>query len=470
MAGTTPTSGDVSTIGKTAAERDRERRHAAAKKQLADSGNTMDWGSWEDLDDAIGRVFDNSPSQLFHPRGSATDDTMSFLKQSPEYVIPQEIYDILDKYNAASEEMISSADKDRKQSLLDIQNASAQGISTLESTRDQALGYAGDEISRMRDIQARTRKSSLDEAYGARRDSLQSLEEGGDRALDIMKLQAFGGLPGEGLTRQNMEADSAAMRSDIRERAGGSSAGLGAIASGYAQQQRGTRQLGIDRANYQASGMQTLAQGELTQSGRMAQTQLQSGMQIAGLQRGLGQDEVNAGLASSQHYANMIGRYGEDIASAQFDSGRNMAATRLQGGQQYSNALQQGTAMQGSAMGTLANFKDQAYKYNELDPYIREREFKINELRRLDTHESEMDYWGSVAGVGYSQENAGRQGENVGRNNQWNAASDFLGATANAATLYGWAEGFDGGDGNVKKRPDKVDMNNQYDYTGPNYG
>lgn len=351
--------------------------------------------------------------------------------ESPQYEIPQAVFDQLNLYRETAITGIKSAQAVRESTMGGLREGVEGSINEVRGARDEALGIAREDIDRIRDIQGRSRDAALDQAYAGRREMLAELQRGGDRALDIQRLQAFGGLPGERMTREQMQSNFAATQQAIKERAGGGSAALGAIAQGYTGQVAGERQLAVDRAQYQAQGMSNLAQGEFQQSGRMADAMRQSRLDIADTEMATANNMSDAYLATSEYYTGQVGGYARDIANAQFRGAQAVSSMDYATGQNVVDQMYRGAGMIGEGLQNVAGQQQQQFAINQYEPYGAQRQFLLNELQRLDPWGSEMQMYGDLMGQGYSQYMQGVSGQAQGNTNMGNIWANTA-ATAGA--------------------------------------
>ncbi len=330
--------------------------------------------------------------------------------QQPQYEIPQSVYDLIAEYDQSAADILRTAQETQTGALADIRTGSEQALGTLRGARDESLGYAKGEIGRIRDITKRGGKAALDELYASRKESLATLEKGGDTALDLMKLQAFGGLPGEALTREAMEASTQGMLSDIRERAGGSSSALGAIAGGYGQQMGLQRDLGAQRAQYQAQGISNLAQGQLDVSGRYAEAQYGAGQDIAEMKRTAANDLSAAIADTTKYYTDLQSGYARDIAGTELQTGVNMGEMRLQTGANIGQAQYLGAELKGAGLSTLIGQEQQEWMFNMYQPYQNQLNYFIEERGRIDPSSYMYDYNTGQISQSWAEKTAAQMG------------------------------------------------------------
>lgn len=396
---------------------------------LFEGMSTEDFGAW---------MFDNWTQYqegVDKDRGTDVDyvnranagSLFGVFKESPLYKIPDEVFQKMEMFQETALAGLRGAIETKGTSMGILQGGIDESLGTLRGARDESLGMAKEDIGRIRDIGERSRKSSLDQAYASRKETLAELQRGGDRALDIQRLQAFGGLPGERMTREQMSANFAATQQAVKERAGGGSGALGAIAQGYGQQQGLERQLAVDRAQYQAQGMANLAQGEFGQSGRMAGAMRQSRMDIAGIEQASARDLSQSYLDTSKFYTGLQGDYAGQISNAQFAGAGAMASMDIQTSRDITDAAYKGTNLMGQGLDTLTGERGKQFVTNQYEPYTSQRQFMINELSRLDPFGVQAQYFGDMLGMGQSEYLQGVQGQNQ-------AANNIVNSTTNAVT------------------------------------
>ena len=335
---------------------------------------------------------------------------LPFFGQQPQYDIPQEVFDLIADYDTAATDILQTARETQTGALADIQQGSERALGTLTEARDEGLGYARGEMKRIEDITRRGGRAALDELYASRKESLATLEKGGDTALDLMKLQAFGGLPGEALTREQMESSTQGMLSDIRERAGGSSSALGAIAGGYGQQMGLERDIGIQRAQYQAEGIGALAEGQLDVSKRYAEAQYGAGYDIAAMKRQSANDLAAAISDTSKYYTDLQRGYAGDIAGKEYQTGVDLGQMRYQTGANIGQAQYMGAELRGAGMGTLIGQREQEWLYNRYMPFKNQADFISNQIERADPSGMFYDYSTGQISQAWVEEMAARMG------------------------------------------------------------
>jgi len=366
----------------------------------------------QDLFDEKPVSYHNRPSSQYEDWmvGALNPYLMPFFGQQPQYNIPKEVYDLVAQYDQSAADMLRTARETQTGALADITQGSERALGTLTEAQEEGLGYARGEMRRVEDITKRGGKQALDELYAARKESLATLGEGGDTALDLMKLQAFGGLPGEALTREQMEASTQGMLSDIRERAGGSSSALGAIAGGYGSQMGMQRDLGVQRAQYQAEGIGNLAQGQLDVSKRYAEAQYGAGYDIAAAKRTAANDLSAAISDSSKYYTDLQRGYAGDIAGTQYQTGVDLGQMRYQTGAGIGDAQYRGAEMRGRGLDTLIGQRGQEWLYNTYQPYAYQRDFITNMMQQVDPSAQEYDWGSGQVSQGWVEEMAARTG------------------------------------------------------------
>jgi hypothetical protein len=361
--------------------------------------------------------------------------------ESPMYQIPDEVFQKLDLYGKTAQASIRDAIDTRASSMGMLREGLGKAIGTLDEARAEALGMARGDIDRIRDIQTRSREEALSQAYAARKETLAELQRGGERALDIQRLQAFGGMPGERMTREQMNANFAATQQAIKERAGGGAAALGAISEAYGGQQMTERQLAVDRAQYQAEGMAALAGGEFAQSGRMAEAMRQGRMDIADIGVTTARDLSDAYLSTSKYYTGMVGDYAGQISDAYFRGGQAQAELDVTTSRDVRAAGLTGAEMVGGALTELGGERAKQFAINQYEPYVRQREFLINELSRLDPFGTETQFYGDMIGMGQSQYLTGVQGKNLTSQGFYNAFGNTMANLTSAGMRYGGVGG-----------------------------
>jgi hypothetical protein len=371
------------------------------------------WGQYQAADDARNNLF-------------------GVFGESPQYQIPQEVFDQLRLATTTAQAGMQGAEQIRQSTMDTLRSGVEKATETVTGARDEALGLAREDVNRIRDIQQRSRDATLNQAYAGRKEMLAELQRGGDRALDIQRLQAFGGLPGERMTQEQLQANFAATQRAIKERAGGGSGALGAIAQGYGQQVQGQRQLAVDRAQYQAQGMANLAGGEFQQSQRMADAMRQSRLDIAGAEMATAQNMSDAYLATSEYLTNMIGGYARDIADAQFAGANALSSMDYATGQNVINMGYKGASLVGQGLQNVAQQRQQQFAINQYEPYQAQRQFLLNELQRLDPWAVETQMYGDLLGQGYSQYMQGVSGQAQSYTNTGNALANTM---AQASTI-----------------------------------
>ena len=290
-----------------------------------------------------------------HTRGGPddNDDEIDFWGDRPQYEIPDEVQQMLDEYN--------------------------KGAGKIEGLYETS------------------RKEILSEARRARKESIGALQESQDEALDIFRGRAYGNMPGYQQSLEQYGAQMAGAVRDVRDRAGGGGAGLGAIADVYSSQQQGINQLGIANAQYMGA-----RQGEL---GEMVR---QTGLDMSGAYRTLAQDYINANLDSTG---------------------------------QLGGAYQAATGMRTAGMANMANYKDIAFGTNEMQPYQQELQFNIDEMRRTDPFEAEMAMNMAKYGVQYQGWQQATQGVTNATQSMWNAPAQGAGQWAQAYQVDQWLGG-----------------------------
>ena len=295
------------------------------------------------------RTGPGDPGDPRTPTGNAIDASNLF-DERPQYEIPPEVQQMLDEYQG--------------------QAGKIEGL--YEGSRDEILG----------------------EARRARKESLGALQSSQDEALDIFRGRAYGNMPGYQQSLDQYGAQMAGAVRNVRDRAGGGGAGLGALANVYAGQQQGINQLGIANAQYMGA-----RQGEL---GDMVR---QTGLDMSSTYRGLAQDYINA----------------------------NLQSTGALGG-----AYQAATGMRTAGLANMANYKDVAFQTNELQPYQQELQFNIDEMRRTDPFEAEMAMNMAKYGVQYQGWQQATQGVTNANQNMWNAPAQGAGQYAQAYQINQW--------------------------------
>jgi len=356
--------------------------------------------------------------------------------ESPQYQIPDEVFQKMELFQNTALSGVKNALQTRGSSMATLQEGIDKSLGTLETARDESLETARGDIDRIRDIGKRSRERQLDQAYASRKETLAELQRGGDKALDIQRLQAFGGMPGERMTREQMNADFAATQQSIKERAGGGSGALGAIAQGYGMKQGAERQLAIDRAEYQGKGMANLAAGEFAQSGRMADAMSQSRRDIIGIEQTSARDMSQSYLDTSRYYTGLQGEYAGQISKGQAWGGEAMAALDLKTSQGITDAAFAGANLMGGGFDTIAGERRQQFAINQYEPYMAQREFLNSELKRLDPFGVQAQYYGDLMGQGQSQYLAGVAGQNNASNNAFNAFGNAMGNMAQWGVNY----------------------------------
>ena len=357
--------------------------------------------------------------------------------ESPWYDVPEEYFKSAELGLETGAAMIEEAGRTRARTMTDLMGDIARSEGTLTEARDRALGFAEGDISKVRDIADRTRALALDEAYKTRARTLAELEAGGEKALDLMKLQAFGGLPGERMYQEQVAANTAAMARDIRERGGGLGASLGALTEGYTQGQAGYRDILSQRAQYQAAGMGQLAEGEYNVSGRMAEAIRGTGMDYIDTLMATGRDVEDAYLATSEYYTGLVGDYGKTLADLQFRGGVSKAEVETLTSRNLMEAMERGGGMGIDAYKTLGQQRDKAWAINYYEPYMAQRDFLINELYRLDPFGTTTQYFGDLIGQGYSQYMAGASGQANAWQNFSSGVNNSMSNVIMAQLLYG---------------------------------
>lgn len=363
-----------------------------------------------DVQDLMGKPTPTTSQYEDWMVGAQNPYLLPFFGQQPQYDIPQEVYDLIARYDQSAADILRTAQETQTGALADIKRGGEQALGTLTDAQVEALGYAKGEMRRIRDITKRGGRQALDELYAARKESLATLGRGGETALDLMKLQAFGGLPGEALTREQMEASTQGMISDIRERAGGSSADLGAIREGYGQQMGLERDIGVQRAQYQAQGISNLAQGELDVSGRYAQAQYGAGYDIAAMKRQSALDLSGAIADTTKYYTDLQAGYARDIAGTQYQQGVDLGQMRYQTGANIGQAQYLGAELRGAGLGTLIGQKEQQWLMNMYQPYAYQRDFLTNQMQRLDPFNAMYEYGTGQISQAWIEQMAARQG------------------------------------------------------------
>jgi uncharacterized coiled-coil protein SlyX len=419
--------------------RDELREYIKNHPEQFEGMSTGDFSSWmwenwtkwqEGVDQTRGTDVD-------YVNRANTGTLFGIFKETPLYKIPDEAFQKMEMFQETALAGLRGAIETRQTAMETMQRGVDESLDTLGKAREEALGFARKDIDRIRDIGERAKKASLDQAYAARRETLAELQRGGDRALNIQRLQAFGGLPGERMTREQMNANFAATQQAIKERAGGGSAALGAIAEGYGQQQDFERQLAVDRAQYQAQGMAALAEGEFAQSGRMASAIRQGRMDIAGIEQVSARDMSQAYLDTSKYYTGMMGDYAGQISGTQLAGGQLMSGLDVRTSQAITDAAYRGADVMASGFNTLTEQREKQFLINQYEPYMSQRTFLMNELQRLDPFGIEAQYYGDLMGQGQSQYLAGVAGQNQAANNAFNAFSNTMATVAAGGLMYG---------------------------------
>jgi len=194
------------------------------------------------------------------------------------------------------------------------------------------------------------------------------------------------------------------------------------------------RQLGVDRAQYQAEGMSRLAQGEFAQSGRMADAMRQSRLDIADVEMATAQNMSDAYMATSQYYTGMVGDYARDIADAQFGGAQALSNLDVTTGRDLTSTAMAGAQLVGRGLEGMTAQREKQFATNQYEPYVRQREFMINELRRLDPWAVETQMFGDLIGMGHGAYVSGVSGQAQTATNMGNVwANTASGAGANLA-------------------------------------
>lgn len=388
------------------------------------------WDNWTQYQDGV------NPSANEDAARQNAQNLFGIFSESPLYNIPDEVYQKLDLYSQTALAGVKGAAAARESAMQTMRDSFQASMGTLDTARRDTLNMATQDITRIRDIQERSRANALDQSYAARAEQLATLQKGSDRALDIARLQAFGGLPGERTTREQMASNFAATLQTLRERAGGGSGGSGAVAQAYGGQLAQNRQLAVDRAQYQAQGMSQLAGLEYETSGRMAEAMRQSRMDIAGVEMSTAKDLSNAYMSTSEYYTGLVGDYAKSIADTQFAGGGALANLDVTTAANLRETGFKGAELIGGAYEGVAQQKQQQYALNEFQPYAAQQQFLLGELGRLDPFGVQSQYYGDLIGMGQSQYLSGVEGKASATKNTTNSISNTISNAAIANLLY----------------------------------
>jgi hypothetical protein len=155
------------------------------------------------------------------------------------------------------------------------------------------------------------------------------------------------------------------------------------------------------------------------------------------------QERYGAGLAGIYEAG------GKTRIGIESDMSQATAGARADMAAQYANAYQGTTAALGSAidrgtqyitsaLGDIAGERQKAFDINFYQPYVRQREFMINEMRRTDPTSWFTQFAAGMAGVTFDQQNVGVAGQMAGVDTAVNTIGQLAGGYFQAKTLGQW--------------------------------
>ena len=213
---------------------------------------------------------------------------------------------------------------------------------------------------------------------------------------------------------------------------------LGGIADIYGQQQGQLRGLAGERAQFQSDALLDLAGAQQQYGAGRADIYGQAGATRLGIMGGA--DQQIAGLQERRGtgLTDIYGQTGQTRIGIRSSMDQVLASTRTGLANQYAQNYQSTTGALGGAidrggqlitqaLGNIADKRETAFNINFYEPYVRQREFFINEMRRTDPFDMYTNYIGQMTGQTFNQQNQGVAGQMAGADMFAGAISQGMG-------------------------------------------
>lgn len=369
---------------------------------------------------------------------AAQNNLFGVFAQGPQYKIPDEVRRMVDIYRQQGLNMVDAIQAANKAAMGTLTTAQERDLADLQASRESVLGGLAEDREAMLGVQERYGRIARGQARIGGAGMLRELEAGRERTRDIYAQGAYGRAPGMDMYRQQSEQDLAAAVRGIQETAGGGAAGLGALTDVYTRQQQTTRGLQAEREGYRRDALMRLGAYESQAAGQMAQARRMASQDVISAER-----DYTAGLQdvysrTGQMRAQYERATALDLANARSGYASSIAETQMRGGETLAGAYRQRAELEGAGLKEMGAARERQFLYNQYEPYVAQRDFMLSEFQRSDPFGYAMQFYGDLAGLGWSESMLGMQGRNQALSNIGRNISTAAGSFTGMGVEEGW--------------------------------